>query len=79
MLGSDKSWCVIRDFNDILWPSKKEGGDHQLRYLIEGFRAALEFCQLEDLGYEGPCFTWTNCREASLIRERLDRDVYSCS
>jgi hypothetical protein len=36
----------------------------------------LEECELTDLGYCGPKFTWTNCQEGeSLIRERLNRGL----
>jgi hypothetical protein len=40
---------------------------------MEGFRAVLEMCELSDLGYVGPKFTWNNGRIDELfIKERLD-------
>jgi hypothetical protein len=41
---------------------------------MEGFLQALEICGLGDLGYVGPCYTWSNRRfDASFTQERLDR------
>jgi hypothetical protein len=40
------------------------------------FREALQDCSLNDLGYRGSLFTWTNCQEGDgLTKERLDRAV----
>lgn len=41
---------------------------------MEQFREAVNFCSLEDLGYTGSPFTWSNGRQGTMnIRERLDR------
>ncbi|XP_059451259.1 uncharacterized protein LOC132182067 [Corylus avellana] len=41
---------------------------------MEAFRSTLEACQLWDLGFKGPEFTWCNMRsDGQFIRERLDR------
>ena len=44
---------------------------------MDAFREVLEACGLQDLGFEGDCFTWRNNQytEAGFIRERLDRAV----
>jgi len=43
---------------------------------MEEFGAALESCQLIDLGFRGYKFTWNNKRpSATNTRERLDRAV----
>ncbi|GMJ06056.1 hypothetical protein HRI_004274800 [Hibiscus trionum] len=43
---------------------------------MSSFRAALEDCNLEDIGYKGQWFTWEWGRLSSNnIRERLDRGV----
>lgn len=43
---------------------------------MDNFRLALEDCELNDLGFSGPKFTWTNKRGGSdLIQERLDKCV----
>ncbi|KAK2659428.1 hypothetical protein Ddye_005961 [Dipteronia dyeriana] len=42
---------------------------------MEIFWEALVFCDLEDMDFVGPCFTWSNKRDCGLIQERLDRGV----
>lgn len=45
---------------------------------INEFQDALDFCQLEDLGYRGYPFTWTNKRLGDAnTKMRLDRAVAS--
>ena len=41
---------------------------------MKGFRNAINVCGFQDMGYEGPNFTWCNRRsEGERIRLRLDR------
>jgi hypothetical protein len=44
---------------------------------LDRFKEALEFCELEDLGFTGDIFTWRNkqTKGSTHIRERLDRAV----
>lgn len=44
---------------------------------MDCFKGALEFCELEDLGFTGDIFTWQNkqTKGSTHIRERLDRAV----
>jgi hypothetical protein len=54
---------------------KSSSSSHQTSQILE-FGQTLATCQLEDLGYSGPKFTWTNGRSGrDLTRERLDRAV----
>lgn len=40
------------------------------------FQKTIGYCDLSDLVYRGPMYTWSNCREgSSFIKERLDRVV----
>jgi hypothetical protein len=67
-------WVVMGDFNEVLVASKKWGGSAKSKRLMRDFQQALEDCDLADLGYRGPQFTWTNCWEnEEFIREILDR------
>jgi hypothetical protein len=69
-------WLVIGDFNEILEQSEKEGGIQRREAQMDLFRNTLENCQLSDLGFIGPKFTWVNSRfDGTFIRERLDRAV----
>ncbi|KAK3218312.1 hypothetical protein Dsin_012282 [Dipteronia sinensis] len=79
-------WCLsevvdlprlcVGDFNEILCNSEKEGGLERSHLLLDNFRKALNYCGLEDLGFLGPQFTWSNRRnDNQLIQEWLDRGV----
>ena len=38
------------------------------------FKECLDKCNMVDMGFNGPKFTWTNRKEiSSLIQERIDR------
>ncbi|KAK4389704.1 hypothetical protein Sango_2307400 [Sesamum angolense] len=61
------------DLNEILTPDEKIGAPRPHRQ-IEEFRACLVDCQLIDLGFSGPKFTWCYQREAlNIVRVHLDR------
>ncbi|KAK4274665.1 hypothetical protein QN277_017856 [Acacia crassicarpa] len=68
------AWMCIGDFNDILSQHEKSGGrPHPWRRILN-FKCLLADCELEDLGYNGPTFTWCNNRDfPDTIHERIDR------
>ncbi|KAK5793162.1 hypothetical protein PVK06_034300 [Gossypium arboreum] len=69
-------WLVGGDFNDILFANEKQGGILREEVRMEAFRQNLESCQLMDIGYLGPWFTWERGRLLdNNIRERIDRGV----
>lgn len=49
---------VCRDFNEIHFSFEKEGGLPREEGRMEEFRAILEDCHLEDIGYTGRWFMW---------------------
>ena len=55
-------WLCFGDFIAILHSSEKQSTRQPHIAQINAFREALESCQLEDLGYKGYPFTWTNKR-----------------
>ena len=65
---------MLGDFNEVLCAEDKFGGNHvNLNRALE-FKDCLDECNMLDLGFAGPKFTWTNCRPISnLILERIDR------
>ncbi|XP_075636620.1 uncharacterized protein LOC142608841 [Castanea sativa] len=68
------SWVIAGDFNEPLSSADKFGGRvvNSSRSLL--FKECLEKCNMVDLGFSGPRFTWTNRREVqNLIKERIDR------
>jgi exonuclease III len=70
-------WVCMGDFNEILYSFEKQSGRPKPQSQMEKFRNALNFCNLNDLGFEGDVFTWrnNNYRIDGYIRERLDRAV----
>ena len=66
----------IGDFNEILYADEKQGWLDRLERQMLGFRDALDFCRLKDLGYNGYPFTWCNQRPGNQnVWIRLDRGV----
>ena len=71
-------WVCIGDFNEILRAEEKQGWLDRPERQIQGFRDALDFCSLRDIGYNGFPFTWCNRRPGDHnIWVRLDRGVAS--
>jgi hypothetical protein len=55
---------------------EKWGWTGQPNSQMTAFRQALESCDLFDLGYRGPKFTWCSFwNDGDFIKERLDRGV----
>jgi exonuclease III len=69
-------WMCVGDFNEILFSSEKWGGKNRSRGLMKDFHDTLSECNLVDLGFRGPKFTWNNGRDGdAFVQERLDRVV----
>lgn len=51
-------WCIIGDFNDMMFGYEKQGGRAHPRSLLEGFTEAVNDSGLMDLWYTGSDFTW---------------------
>ena len=67
-------WVLAGDFNEPIVGEDKFGGRpvSMNRSLI--LKECLDRCNMIDLGFNGPRFTWTNRREVQgLIQERIDR------
>ncbi|XP_042952171.1 uncharacterized protein LOC122289257 [Carya illinoinensis] len=73
---SDRGWCVLGDFNEILAHDEKFGGKQRPERQMVRFREVLEEGGLFDLGWRGDKFTWSNKHEdETFTKERLDRAV----
>ncbi|KAL0005724.1 hypothetical protein SO802_013285 [Lithocarpus litseifolius] len=70
----NKPWVIAGDFNEPLLGEDKFGGRpvNISRSLL--FKDCLDKCNMVDLGFSGPRYTWTNRRELNnLIQERMNR------
>lgn len=75
MLFHNKAWIVIGDFNEIL-EAEGSSGFEDLGRIPRGmrdFRRIVLHCNLTDMGYQGPKFTWCNKRDEGIICNKLDR------
>ncbi|KAF7801271.1 reverse transcriptase [Senna tora] len=67
-------WLVCGDFNDMLHPDEKWGGNPAPLNRIREFKECVERSELADLGFVGQKFTWFNKRaDGAMIFERIDR------
>ncbi|KAK9988333.1 hypothetical protein SO802_028572 [Lithocarpus litseifolius] len=67
-------WIIAGDFNELLSSEDKLGGRPISLYKANIFKECLDACNMADLGFQGPRYTWTNKHDlCSLIQERLDR------
>lgn len=66
-------WLVIGDLNVIFNSGEKQGGLPFDRKKVEPILNLIQRTGLEDLGYNGNTFTWSNKREGTTnIKQRLD-------
>ena len=66
-------WLVLGDLNEILSSENKLGGRPINIHRAMVFQQCLNSCNLLDLGFQGPKFTWVNERDfLALIQERID-------
>ncbi|KAK2981990.1 hypothetical protein RJ640_007582 [Escallonia rubra] len=69
-------WLVAGDFNDIANSTEKWGGIPASRNRCSTFVNRINSCQLLDLGFQGPPFTWFRNRNGHCyLKERLDRGL----
>ncbi|XP_061353952.1 uncharacterized protein LOC133298637 [Gastrolobium bilobum] len=65
----EDAWMVIGDFNAMVDNSEKVGGSDFCWGSAQDFQNCLMDCNLNDLGFKGPMFTWKRDR----LLQRLDR------
>ncbi|PRQ56718.1 putative RNA-directed DNA polymerase [Rosa chinensis] len=70
-------WVVGGDYNEICERSDKMGGVLRSVRLMNDMKEALVFCELDDIQFVGPRFTWRGIRGGEEVRVRLDR--FTCS
>ncbi|KAJ7949920.1 Ribonuclease H [Quillaja saponaria] len=55
-------WLFVGDFNAMIANEEKKCGEPPPFHLLQSFRDTIQDLNLEDLGYEGNPFTWSNGR-----------------
>lgn len=75
VLFKNKAWIIVGDFNEILDATESSSFEDQGRLPcgIRDFQKMVLHCNLSDMGYQGPLFTWCNKREEGIICKKLDR------
>ena len=69
-------WVCIGDFNEVLSSKEHLGPTNRGEAQTRLFHECLEDCQLLDLGFCGPKYTWSNKQQGDHnIRVRLDRAI----
>ena len=66
-------WLIVGYFNDITSNNESLSCSPPNCSRISHFNDFLNNCNLLDLGYNGPCCTWSNKRDLNLVMKRLDR------
>ncbi|XP_074278178.1 uncharacterized protein LOC141601774 [Silene latifolia] len=66
-------WVCVGDFNEVTCAGEKIGGNGIKLNRVSLFSSSMNICNLIDIGFSGPKFTWTNRRRLNPILERLDR------
>ena len=66
---------LMGDFNDILEGEESSGFSNLGRRPsgMRDFQRMVLRCDLSDMGYQGPLYTWCNKREEGVICKKLDR------
>lgn len=75
-LQSTLPWCIIGDFNDLMFKDEKGGGREHPGNLLQGFTNVIDECGLQDLRFGGEKLTWEKSRgKQAWVQERLDRGL----
>lgn len=71
----NKAWIINGDFNEILDGVESSRVDNMSRfsYGMRDFQRVVLHCQLTDMPYQGPKYTWCNKREDGVICKKLDK------
>ncbi|KAJ4837450.1 hypothetical protein Tsubulata_015301 [Turnera subulata] len=73
--GMSAPWVIAGDFNSLLGPNEKLGGEVLNTTYCRVFSDWIDDCELVDLGFKGSPYTW----ERGEVQERLDRVLANTS
>jgi hypothetical protein len=75
---SNLPWLMVGDFNETMWQEEHFSVSKRSKGNMDNFRKTLAACNLFDLGFRGPCWTYNNKQEGRRnVQARLDRFVAS--
>lgn len=78
--NSSEPWLMVGDFNETMWQHEDLSYAKRSERKMANFRETLSFCDLHDLGYQGPSWTYDNKQQGNKnIRAKIDRAVASLS
>lgn len=60
-------WVCLGDFNEILFPTEKNGGSDRAEWQMTNFRNVVDACGFRDVPFSGYAFTYDNSRMATII------------
>lgn len=67
-------WVIAGDFNEVLMNGDKFGGNAVSISRALRFQDCLNVCNMIEIGFAGPQFTWSNHRPLTqLVQKRIDR------
>ena len=71
----NKAWMIKVDFNEIIDGAESSSFTNGGRISsgMRDFQSLVLRCQLTDMSYQSPLFTWCNKREDDIICKKLDR------
>lgn len=70
---SQEIWLLCGNFNEVMSHDEKWGGKQKVNNLLMDFLIRENDCELADLGFEGPKFSWcNNLVGEAYISKRLD-------
>ena len=70
----DLPWALMGGFNEVLFDDEKFEGNPICQRRVRAIKECMDDCNMMDLGFLGPKYTWTNKRElGNLIQCKLDR------
>lgn len=74
----DTPWIIMEDFNAIRDASYRRGGTSKWLPSFDKFRQCIEAAGVEDLGYRGCRYTWSNRVQGDkVVCRKLDRVLHN--
>ncbi|KAJ8432350.1 hypothetical protein Cgig2_021120 [Carnegiea gigantea] len=73
-LSVQSAWCILGDFNTILYEDDRIGGNEVTDHDTQELSAFMETCEMQEMTGSGPVYTWTN----KTIWSKIDSVFINC-